>query len=79
MAIKPTRTKKMAKYVPPKSSPLPADYDEFMASLNKQEKELFEIAKEKLGSSFFVQWTHLYRKWSQNKAAAAKQAPVTKN
>ncbi len=69
----------MAKYVPPKSSPLPADYDEFMASLTEQEKELFEIAKEKLGSSFFVQWTHLYRKWSQNKAVAAKQVVAIKN
>lgn len=65
-----------SKYQPPKPSPLPADYDEFIASVSPKERELFEIAKEKLGSSFFVQWTHLYKKWSVAKAAGA---PATKN
>jgi len=50
-------------YKPPKPSPLPADYDTFYASLNKTERQLFEIAKVKLGSSFFVQWTRLYLEW----------------
>ena len=54
-------------YVPPKPSPRPDDYDEFMASINEKEKILFEIAQEKLGSSFFVQWTHLYKKWKASK------------
>jgi hypothetical protein len=47
----------------PKPSPLPADYDAFYSSLNETERRLFEIAKVKLGSSFFVQWTRLYLEW----------------
>ena len=50
-------------YQPPKPSPLPTDYDAFYSSLNDTEKRLFEIAKVKLGSSFFVQWTRLYIEW----------------
>ena len=53
----------MNTYQPPKPSPLPADYDAFYASLNDTERKLFEIAKGKLGSSFFVQWTRLYLEW----------------
>ena len=53
----------MNPYQPPKPSPLPADYDAFYASLNETERRLFEIAKVKLGSSFFVQWTRLYLEW----------------
>jgi len=55
------------KYVPPAPAPLPPDYEEFMAAITPQERELFQIAREKLGSSFFVQWSHLYRKWSASK------------
>ena len=53
----------MNTYQPPKPSPLPADYDAFYVSLNDTERKLFEIAKGKLGSSFFVQWTRLYLEW----------------
>jgi hypothetical protein len=42
---------------------LPADYDLFLKSLTPQEVKLLEIATVKLGSSFFVQWCHLYRDW----------------
>ena len=59
--------KKKIYYEPPKPSPLPDDYEEFMASISDKERKLFEIAREKLGSSFFVQWTHLYRKWKASK------------
>ena len=55
------RARKM--YTPPKPSPLPADYEAFYASLTEDERKLFEIAKVKLGSSFFVQWTRLYVEW----------------
>jgi len=57
-------------YQPPKSSPLPADYDAFYSSLNETERRLFEIAKVKLGSSFFVQWTRLYLEWKGKQATA---------
>jgi hypothetical protein len=44
---------------------LPADYEAFYASLTEDERKLFEIAKVKLGSSFFVQWTRLYTDWKE--------------
>lgn len=59
-------------YQPPKSSPLPADYDAFYSSLNDTEKRLFEIAKVKLGSSFFVQWTRLYLEWKERSRSNIK-------
>ena len=62
------------KYIPPPPAPLPADYDEFYAAMTEQERELFEIAREKLGSSFFVQWSHLYKRWSVAKAANVAKA-----
>ena len=58
----------MQKYAPPKPAPLPADFDEFYAELTPQEKQLHELAIEKLGSSYFVQWTHMYTKWQKAKA-----------
>lgn len=51
------------RYVPPTPPPKPADYDEFIASLDDRERELHEMAERLLGSSYFVQWTHGYRKW----------------
>ena len=61
----------MQVYTPPKPAPLPADFDEFFASLSEKEKELHELAKEKLGSSYFIQWTHMYLSWSKDKAKAS--------
>lgn len=58
----------MQVYTPPKPAPLPADFEEFFASLTEKEKELHELATEKLGSSYFVQWTHMYRDWTKAKA-----------
>lgn len=52
-------------YTPPKPAPPPPDFDEFYASLTSQEKELHLLAIEKLGSSYFVQWCHMYRKWKK--------------
>ena len=54
-------------YLPPKPAPLPEDFEEFYASLTEQEKELHTLATEKLGSSYFVQWTHMYKKWKKAK------------
>uniref|UniRef100_A0A6C0KR74 Uncharacterized protein n=1 Tax=viral metagenome TaxID=1070528 RepID=A0A6C0KR74_9ZZZZ len=59
----------MQVYTPPKPAPLPEDFDEFYASLTPQEKELHALATEKLGSSYFVQWCHMYRKWKKAKEA----------
>jgi hypothetical protein len=58
-------------YTPPKPAPLPADFDEFYASLSPLEKELHLLAIEKLQSSYFVQWTHFYKKWKKDKELKA--------
>jgi hypothetical protein len=57
----------MQRYTPPKPAPLPADFDEFYATLTPEEKELHALAIEKLGSSYFIQWTHMYTAWSKMK------------
>ena len=62
----------MQVYTPPKPAPLPADFDEFFATLSEKEKELHELATVKLGSSYFIQWTHMYLEWSKVKADKAK-------
>ena len=59
----------MERYTPPKPAPLPADSDEFYASLTPAEKELHLLAIQKLGSSYFVQWTHMYRRWKKAREA----------
>lgn len=60
-------------YKPPKPAPLPADFDEFYASLSPQERDLHQLAIEKLQSSYFVQWTHMYKDWKKSKEAANKK------
>ncbi len=57
----------MERYIPPKPAPLPADFDEFYESLTPQEKQLHQLAIEKLQSSYFVQWTHMYKDWKKAK------------
>jgi len=68
----------MQRYTPPKPAPLPEDYEEFYATLTDAEKELDALAKEKLGSSYVIQWTHMYLKWKKAtaSASAAKPAPI---
>ena len=61
-------------YKPPTPAPLPADYEEFFASLTETERELMEMAQRKgkdggLDSSFFVQWCRRYQSWKKAKAA----------
>jgi hypothetical protein len=61
----------MQVYTPPKPAPLPADFDEFYASLSEGEKQLHQLAIEMLQSSYFVQWCHMYRKWKKEKLELA--------
>jgi hypothetical protein len=72
----------MKRYAPPKPAPLPEDYDEFYATLTPAEKELDELAKQMLASSYFIQWSHMYLKWSKakadQKAKALKEAEEKK-
>ena len=68
-------TVKGKRYTPPKSAPLPEDYEEFYATLTPAEKELDLLAKEKLGTSYFIQWSHMYLKWSKAKKESLKNQP----
>jgi hypothetical protein len=56
----------MEYYKPPKPAPLPDDFEEFYKSLSNAEKDLHNLAIEKLGSSYFVQWSHMYTKWKKH-------------
>lgn len=66
----------MQKYIPPKPAPLPIDFNEFYDSLTTEERELHQLATEKLGSSYFIQWTRMYTKWSKEKAERVKAQKV---
>jgi hypothetical protein len=55
------------RYTPPKPAPLPEDYEEFYATLSEAERELDALAKEMLGSSYFIQWSHMYLKWVRDR------------
>lgn len=62
------------RYTLPKPAPLPDDYEEFYATLTPAEKELDLLAKEKLGTSYFIQWSHMYLKWSKAKKDAVNKS-----
>lgn len=68
----PIHINQMEYYRPPKPSPKPEDYSEFYTSLSDKEKQLLIIAEEKLGSSFFIQWCHMYKNFQKKKAEAQK-------
>ena len=72
-----TRHPSMQRYTPPKPAPLPEDFDEFWASLTEPEKQLHALAVEKLGTSYFIQWTRMYTKWSEAKAKAKASASAS--
>lgn len=65
-------------YTPPKPTPYPADFDEFYSSLSPAEQRLHQLAIDKLQSSYFVEWTHFYKKWKKAKDATMN-AINTKN
>jgi hypothetical protein len=65
------------RYMKPKPAPLPADFDEFFASLTESEMELHHLATEWLASSYFVQWVPMYTTWKKAKVAAQKAAAHT--
>jgi hypothetical protein len=66
------------RYTPPKPAPLPEDYEEFYAGLTEAEKELDQLAKEWLGSSYFIQWSHMYTKWSKTQSEKNKAVSEAK-
>ena len=52
--------------------PVPADAEEFLASLTPVERELHQMGVEKLGSSYFMERTRQYTAWKKAKGAEKK-------
>jgi hypothetical protein len=61
------------RYTPPPPHALPADAEEFLATLPEVERQLHVLAAEKLGSSYFMDRTHSYKNWKKAQAAAASK------
>ena len=55
--------------------PLNQQEQQYIAQMGSQDRALHELAVQKLGSSYFVKWTHGFKKWS----AAVQPAPSTHN
>lgn len=53
----------MNAYVEPPAHPISEEAKKFLASLPEKEKILHEEAAKMLGSSYFVEKTHGFRKW----------------
>lgn len=45
--------------------PVPADAEEFLATLTPVERELHQMGVEKLGSSYFMERTRQYTAWKK--------------
>lgn len=54
-------------YNPLPKHPLPVDASDFLASLSPVEKKLQELARENLGSSYFMEKTNGYKAWKAKK------------
>jgi hypothetical protein len=52
--------------------PLPKDSAQFIESLTPTERRLQELARVQLGSSYFMEKTHAYKKWSANQKKSSK-------
>ena len=62
-----------SKYVPMAPHPIPKEAAAYVASMSPKDKELHELAQKLLGSSYFVEWSHGYKKWVAAAAANQKQ------
>ena len=48
---------------------------EFLASLDERNRSLHTMMSKSLGSSYFVERTHAFRKWSANGSAKTNAIP----
>jgi hypothetical protein len=53
---------------------LPKDANEFLASIESNERELHQLAADMLKSSYFMEKTHSYRKWKTAQNAKKNMA-----
>jgi hypothetical protein len=62
-----------AQYTPLPPHPVSKEGEAYLATLTAEQLELHELAVKMLGSSYFVERTHGFRKWVAASAAAPKQ------
>jgi hypothetical protein len=55
----------MQKYTEPEAHRRPQNESNFVDSLTEKERELHKMAERLLGSSYFMDRTHSYKKWQQ--------------
>lgn len=55
--------------------PLSPQEQTYVNQMSSKDRALHDLAIQKLGSSYFVKWTHGFKKWS----AAVQPAPTTHN
>lgn len=56
--------------------PLDPSEQQYVAQMGPQDRALHELAVQKLGSSYFVKWTHGYKKWAATVAPAPAPQPT---
>ncbi len=59
------------KELPP--HPVAAEAEPYVAAMTKEERELHELAIQMLGSSYFVERTHGFRKWKAATTSASAE------
>lgn len=50
-------------YNPNPAYPVPAEAKEYVDSMGTKDRALHDLAVKLLGSSYFVEWSHGYKKW----------------
>jgi hypothetical protein len=61
-------------YTPPPPHEIPEEAKAYVEAMSERDRALHELAVELLGSSYFVEWSHGYKKW-RAAASAAKANP----
>ncbi len=51
------------KYTPPPPHEVPEEAVAYVAQMSPRDRELHELAIQLLGSSYFVEWSHGFKKW----------------
>lgn len=64
----------MSSYTPLPPHNLPPEAKQFLETLTPKERALHQLAIEKLGSSYFMEYSHAFSKWK----ATLNKLPPTK-
>lgn len=62
------------RYQPPPPHEVPEEAAAYVAQMSEKDRELHELAIQLLGSSYFVEWSHGFKKW---KAAQTQKVAVS--